>query len=165
MGKDLNLNIKINDIEYKKNIATIFSPNIKNINENYYIKGNKFIFVIDNLDNNENINIEISANYQNEKGTIEIEKVEYQKKLSEINESKNNFICLYNFYLLINNLKKYKIDKDNKKIYKEFIDKNYDLIKKFIDENFEENVLKNQKKYLLDLLEIYYLTYNIENKK
>ena len=167
IGKDLNLNIKINDKEYKENIATIFSPNIKNINENYYIKGNKFIFVIDNLDNNENINIEISGNYQNEKGTIEIEKVEYQKNLSEINESKNknNYICLYNFYLLINNLKKYKIDKENKNIYKEFIDKNYDLIKKFIDENFEENVLKNQKKYLLDLLEIYYVTYNIENKK
>ena len=165
IGKDLNLNIKINDKEYKENIATIFSPNIKNINENYYIKGNKFIFVIDNLDNNGNINIEISGNYQNEKGTIEIEKVEYQKNLSEINESKNNFICLYNFYLLINNLKKYKIDKEKKNSYKEFIDKNYDLIKKFIDENFEENVLKNQKKYLLDLLEIYYVTYNIENKK
>ena len=168
IGKDLNLNIKINDKEYKENIATIFSPNIKNINENYYnyyIKGNKFIFVIDNLDNNGNINIEISGNYQNEKGTIEIEKVEYQKNLSEINESKNNFICLYNFYLLINNLKKYKIDKEKKNSYKEFIDKNYDLIKKFIDENFEENVLKNQKKYLLDLLEIYYVAYNIENKK
>jgi hypothetical protein len=165
IGKDLNLNIKINDKEYNENIATIFSPNIKNINENYYIKGNKFIFVIDNLDNNGNINIEISGNYQNEKGTIEIEKVEYQKNLSEINESKNNLICLYNFYLLINNLKKYKIDKENKNIYKEFIDKNYDLIKKFIDENFEENVLKNQKKYLLDLLEIYYVAYNIENKK
>lgn len=165
IGKDLNLNIKINDKEYKENIATIFSPNIKNINENYYIKGNKFIFVIDNLDNNGNINIEISGNYQNEKGTIEIEKVEYQKNLSEINESKNNLICLYNFYLLINNLKKYKIDKEKKNSYKEFIDKNYDLIKKFIDENFEENVLKNQKKYLLDLLEIYYVTYNIENKK
>ena len=165
IGKDLNLNIKINNKERKKNIATIFSPNIKNINENYYIKGNKFIFVIDNLDNNENINIEISGNYQNEKGTIEIEKVEYQKNLSEINESKNKFICLYNFYLLINNLKKYKIDKENKNIYKEFIDKNYDLIKNFINENFKENVLKNQKKYLLDLLEIYYVTYNIENKK
>ena len=165
IGKDLNLNIKINDKDYKENIATIFSPNIKNINENYYIKGNKFIFVIDNLDNNGNINIEISGNYQNEKGTIEIEKVEYQKNLSEINESKNKFICLYNFYLLINNLKKYKIDKEKKNSYKEFIDKNYDLIKKFIDENFEENVLKNQKKYLLDLLEIYYVAYNIENKK
>ena len=164
IGKDLNLNIKINDKEYKENIATIFSPNIKNINENYYIKGNKFIFVIDNLDNNGNINIEISGNYQNEKGTIEIEKVEYQKNLSEINESKNNFICLYNFYLLINNLKKYKIDKEKKNSYKEFIDKNYDLIKNFINENFKENVLKNQKKYLLDLLEIYYVTYNIENK-
>ena len=164
IGKDLNLNIKINDKEYKENIATIFSPNIKNINENYYIKGNKFIFVIDNLDNNGNINIEISGNYQNEKGTIEIEKVEYQKNLSEINESKNKFICLYNFYLLINNLKKYKIDKEKKNSYKEFIDKNYDLIKNFINENFKENVLKNQKKYLLDLLEIYYVTYNIENK-
>ena len=165
IGKDLNLNIKINDKEYKKNIATIFPPNIKNINENYYIKGNKFIFVIDNLDNNENINIEISGNYQNEKGTIEIEKVEYQKNLKEINESNNNFICLYKFYLLINNLKKYKIDKDNKNIYKEFIDKNYDDIKKFIEDNFEENVSKNQKKFLIDLLEIYYLTYNVENKK
>ena len=165
IGKDLNLNIKINDKEYKKNIATIFPPNIKNINENYYIKGNKFIFVIDNLDNNENINIEISGNYQNEKGIIEIEKVEYQKNLKEINESNNNFICLYKFYLLINNLKKYKIDKDNKNIYKEFIDKNYDDIKKFIEDNFEENVSKNQKKFLIDLLEIYFLTYNMENKK
>ena len=165
IGKDLNLNIKINDKEYKENIATIFSPNIKNINENYYIKGNKFIFVIDNLDNNGNINIEISGNYQNEKGTIEIEKVEYQKNLKEINESNNNFICLYKFYLLINNLKKYKIDKDNKNNYKEFIDKNYDNIKKFIEDNFEENVSKNQKKFLIDLLEIYFLTYNMENKK
>jgi hypothetical protein len=165
IGKDLNLNIKINGKEKKKNIATIFSPNIKNINENYYIKGNKFIFVIDNLDNNENINIEISGNYQNEKGTIEIEKVEYQKNLKEINESNNNFICLYKFYLLINNLKKYKIDKDNKNNYKEFIDKNYDDIKKFIEDNFEENVSKNQKKFLIDLLEIYFLTYNMENKK
>ena len=67
--------------------------------------------------------------------------------------------------MLINNLKKYKIDKDNKNIYKEFIDKNYDDIKKFIEDNFEENVSKNQKKFLIDLLEIYFLTYNMENKK
>ena len=67
--------------------------------------------------------------------------------------------------MLINNLKKYKIDKDNKNNYKEFIDKNYDNIKKFIEDNFEENVSKNQKKFLIDLLEIYFLTYNMENKK
>jgi len=165
IGKDLNLNIKINDKEYKKNIATIFSPNIKNVNDKYYIKGNKYIFLIDNVDNNEKINIEITGNYQNEKEKIEIEKVEYQKNLNEIQENNNNFICLYYFYLLMKNLKKYTIDENNKKTYKDFIDNNFALIKKFIEENFEENVLNNQKKFLIELLEIYYVSLNIENEK